>query len=196
SNPKPEAPAPKGFFDDIPGLPSNPKPEVPAPKGFFDDIPGLSKPPRADPAPRGFFDDRPPPGRSTTERPAVDAVELQLTAGPEPDVGSLPASASPPVAARSSGTFDDFDLSRPSSPVRFESPTRPSAPRAVQADARGIEPGPVLELEAPRPGAPPPVARRPGKDESVARPGAERRTRNRAAVVALIILVALAAGGF
>ncbi|HEX3476377.1 MAG TPA: tetratricopeptide repeat protein, partial [Kofleriaceae bacterium] len=195
STPKPEVPAPKGFFDDIPGLPSTPKPES-APPGYFDDIPGLPSTPKPESAPRGFFEDRPPPGRAVAERPDGDAVELQLAAGPEPDVGSLPASASPPVAARSSGTFDDLDLSRPSAPVRFESPTRPSAPRAVQAEARNVELGPVLELETPRPGAAPPVARRPGKDEPAARPGADRRTRKRAAIVVLIVIAALAAGGF
>jgi tetratricopeptide (TPR) repeat protein len=197
STSKPEVPAPKGFFDDIPGLPRTSRPEVPAPKGFFDDIPGLPTHPKPEaPAPKGFFDHLPQPGRTASEPSADEAIELQLATGPEPEAGSLPASASPPVAARSSGTFDDLDLSRPLVPVRFESPTRPSAPRAVQ-EARVAEPGPLLDLEAPRPGAPPPVARRPSKSEQTAAPPvADRGTRNRVLLVVLLALAALAGGGF
>ncbi|HEX3762608.1 MAG TPA: tetratricopeptide repeat protein [Kofleriaceae bacterium] len=203
---KPEVPAPKGFFDDIPGLPSSPKPEAPAPKGYFDDVPGLpsSSKPEA-PAPKGFFDDLPQPATAASR----DAAALELETGPELELESLPPSTRVPSSApsgtpssvpaappRASGAFDELDLARPAAaPVRFDPPARTSAPRPAQLDARIADPGPVLELESPRPGAAPPVARRPSKNEQAAAPAADRQPRRRL-LIALAAVVVLAVGGF
>src|SRR6185295_15491090 len=115
-----------------PGLPRNAKPEPPAPKGFFDDIPGLPNNARPEaPAPKGFFDDLPRPGHSAA---AADGTgpELQLDSG----AGALPSapgaasqsaqSALDPVATpRAASSFDDLDLSRPSTPpVRLDGAVR------------------------------------------------------------------------
>ncbi|MBK9035166.1 MAG: tetratricopeptide repeat protein [Myxococcales bacterium] len=62
-----DLPAPKGFFDDLPG-PAQTKgaSDLPAPKGFFDDLPGPAQTKGASdlPAPKGFFDDLPGPAQT------------------------------------------------------------------------------------------------------------------------------------
>jgi len=198
---KPEVPAPKGFFDDIPGLPRTARPEVPAPKGFFDDIPGLPRTARPEvPAPKGFFDDLPQPGAIPTPADELDLAsepQLELEAPPEDPAPPPPPAAPSAPAARASGAFDQLELERPAdAPVRFDAPARPSAPRPAQVDLRISEPGPVLELEVPRPGAAPPVARRPSKTEQAARaPATTRRPTGRLLVIGLVGLAVLAAGG-
>ena len=62
-------PAPKGFFDDLPQVAKN-RPEVPAPKGFFDDLPQNARNRPEVPAPKGFFDDLPQNARNRPEAPA------------------------------------------------------------------------------------------------------------------------------
>jgi tetratricopeptide (TPR) repeat protein len=191
---KPEVPAPKGFFDDIPGLPRTAKPEVPAPKGFFDDIPGLPRTAKPEvPAPKGFFDDLPQPGRTPSSGASAAAADLQLETPHELDL----TSPSPPRAVSS---FDDLELSRPAAPVRFDPPSRP-APSAPQpgADPRRSENGPVLELEGGAPamsGMSQPIARRPSKDApavAAPKPATGRRSK---ALVLLLVVLALGAGGF
>jgi len=225
SNPSttPDLPAPKGFFDDIPGLPSKSKPELPAPQGFFDDIPGLpskSKPELPVPqghfenipgrpikkseelAPKGFFDDLPQPGPAATGEPRKPAAprapaeqELEPGAGPELDLVS-PASAS-------AGSFDDLDLSKPSSPVRFESQPQPRAAnlQVPAAAAPRFDAGPSLELEGaiPEAEAARAVLKRPHKPpavvEGAAAPRAKPR-RTKLVIGGLALVVALGGGGF
>ncbi len=98
-----DLPAPKGFFDDLPGLPAAgpaATPDLPAPKGFFDDIPGLPAAGRTAapdlPAPKGFFDDIP---GLPAAGPAA-APDLPAPKGFFDDIPGLPAAASPPPGAR------------------------------------------------------------------------------------------------
>ncbi|MEZ4398873.1 MAG: tetratricopeptide repeat protein [Kofleriaceae bacterium] len=147
-----DLPAPKGFFDDLPGpahtggtsAAGPARADLPAPKGFFDDLPGpahtggtsAAGPARADlPAPKGFFDDLPQPATGGGALPAPKGFFDDL---PQPATGGgargdLPAPK---------GFFDDL-------------------PQPVGATA-------TLELPSPLPNDLPPPAGRPGPSDSLA----------------------------
>jgi len=115
-----ELPAPKGYFEDLPALPSTSKPELPAPKGYFDNIPALPSTSRPEvPAPQGYFDNIPAlPG---TSRPEVPAPQ-----GYFDNIPALP-STSRPEAPAPQGYFDNV----PGQPIKK---SEALAPRGLVAD--------------------------------------------------------------
>jgi tetratricopeptide (TPR) repeat protein len=224
--PRPEVPAPKGFFEDLPGRPTGaPRPEVPAPKGFFDDLPAKpSTSGQSDvPAPKGFFDDLPKPAKSSAEVPLdsleLDPVQEHSNSAIELELGDdAPAARmKPPSVAPAPGPsnqFDDLDLSSPS-PVSFSKGKTSqsgvgvatiSAASAAAAKKATISPlnksGDVsLELEEPRPspgGVVSKTAKLGPKQAARKKPvTAESRARTRKiALIAVVVLAALGAGGF
>ncbi len=142
-----QLPAPKGFFDDLPG-PATGKGgvDLPAPKGFFDDLPGPATPKGPDlPAPKGFFDDLPGPatGKGGVDLPA-----------PKGFFDDLPGPATNPPAARVAppspgGMFDDLPPAKSPAPAigLFDDLPPPSVPRAERfpAPAPSVAPGAALE---------------------------------------------------
>jgi tetratricopeptide (TPR) repeat protein len=123
-----ELPAPKGFFDDLPGRVSNKAPapaELPAPKGFFDDLPGrpnTSKP--EPPAPKGFFDDL--PARPNTSKPEPPAPKGFFDDLPQPtrkpDAGRMP-SGPMPIDLGMDPTVNDIDAPSLRKPATQPPPT-------------------------------------------------------------------------
>jgi tetratricopeptide (TPR) repeat protein len=189
---KPEVPAPKGFFENIPGLPHTAKPEVPAPKGFFDDLPGRARRPSEAAAPKGFFDDLP------TARPSGD--ELQLEGGDGPELDLIAPDAAP------DGTFDELDLSTPSTPpsmhpdpgpvARFQSQPIPNAaPVSVgRVPSLDLEPDDAtLRRPAPAPIAKAPLAKVAPVDD--AETLAARGKRRKRVLAGVLVAAALAGGG-
>jgi predicted Zn finger-like uncharacterized protein len=127
-----DLPAPKGFFDDLPG-PATAKGgvDLPAPKGFFDDLPGpaTAKGGVDLPAPKGFFDDLPGPAT------AKGGVDLPAPKGffddlPGPATGA-PARPEAPTA-KGMGMFDDLPPAKSPAPAigLFDDLPPPSVPRA------------------------------------------------------------------
>ena len=143
-----QLPAPKGFFDDLPG-PATGKGgvDLPAPKGFFDDLPGpATNPPAArvaPPSPGGMFDDLPP---AKSPAPAIGLFDdLPPPSVPRAERFPAPAPSVAPGAA-----LEGIDLPPPSGGsgmIELE-PTNASA-RSVPATPRThapSEPPPALEL--------------------------------------------------
>src|SRR6185436_18308249 len=89
-------------------LPHTGKPEVPAPKGFFDDLPARPARKTDDIAPKGFFDDLPQRARSSSGHPgATGDGDLQLDAGHDLDLMAQPGG---------DAAFDNVELSTPVAP--------------------------------------------------------------------------------
>jgi len=185
-NSKPELPAPQGYFENVPGLPLISKPEVPAPQGFFDNLPARPIKKADELAPKGFFDDPHRDGAGSTQHAERDPGSQ---AGVEIDFQAPPRAAS---------SFDDLDLSKPSTAVRFDATTR--APAAAAQRPAHAESG-QLQLE----GAPPtlaaasPAAQRPGKQAPVLDPVATasaRARRNKLVLGGVLALAVLGGGGF
>ena len=143
-----QLPAPKGFFDDLPG-PATGKGgvDLPAPKGFFDDLPGpATNPPAArvaPPSPASMFDDLPP---AKSPAPAIGLFDdLPPPSVPRAERFPAPAPSVAPGAA-----LEGIDLPPPSGGsgmIELE-PTNASA-RSVPATPRThapSEPPPALEL--------------------------------------------------
>ncbi|HUH02439.1 MAG TPA: tetratricopeptide repeat protein, partial [Kofleriaceae bacterium] len=111
-----DLPAPKGFFDDIPG-PAAPRvggpDDLPAPKGFFDDLQpptatrqGMPEPDRAPMiSPKGFFDDPPPAAGAGGFFDDVPPARAPAPAAPGPSAPAFDAGGM---------ELDDLDLSPPS----------------------------------------------------------------------------------
>ena len=140
-----DLPAPKGFFDDLPG-PATPRgPDLPAPKGFFDDLPGpATNPPAArvaPPSPGGMFDDLPP---AKSPAPAIGLFDDL----PPPSVPHAERFPAPPPSVAPGAALEGIDLpSGGSGMIELES-TNASA-RSVPASPRThapSEPPPALEL--------------------------------------------------
>ncbi|HEY4182853.1 MAG TPA: tetratricopeptide repeat protein [Kofleriaceae bacterium] len=116
--------APKGFFDDLPqptkaNRPDQPSP--PAPKGFFDDLPQSAGPTPRKKAPSMGIDLGADLGSDLgSEDEPIEAMDLadeapalELDIGPEPVRQKQPSLA--PANAAGGASFDDLDLSAPSS---------------------------------------------------------------------------------
>ncbi len=182
--------APKGFFDDLPGrtsakAPAPEVPQVPAPKGFFDDLPQPARGKTAStPHPaRGKTASTPQPARgktASTPQPLGGLGDLGEPSGSIAlelggDEMPLELEEQQPELSSSAGSFDDLDLSKPttgpnatpaapslgaesSAVVRFGAPANPSAQTAKISDKAPLpsfgRPGPAstatLELEEPK----------------------------------------------
>ena len=160
-----ELPAPKGFFDDLPqpvkGAPSRgivETPEVPAPKGFFDDLPQPARSKSQSVAPKQTF------GAGALDL-GDDPIEPMELAPEEPGLD---------LAGPGNGSFDQLDLSAPSTPqsrvgaeeaekagIKFapKKAAAPGAPSVEKATLPSFSKGGTngaLELEEPRDKAPTP----------------------------------------
>ena len=235
-----DLPAPKGASD------------LPAPKGFFDDLPqpargGGSGPVGQDIAPKGFFDDLPQPGRAKGDSAqpfgggamalelGEDDAPIELAEQPTGAKASAaaafrssgPGTAPPPMGGPgTAGSFDDLDLSSPTSSetppgpelgdeakavVRFgggkaagtASASLPAVPEKAPLPTLGrasAEHG-TLELEEPKKGGgivPGSLQPKKPKEERVneAAVKAARAKRQRIALIALLGISAAGAGGF
>ncbi len=145
-------PAPKGFFDDLPGPISDGRTlDLPAPKGFFDDLPSPAPAPRTPdlPAPKGFFHDVPAPRPSPPAQPAPPAISL-FDDLPPPSIPRADRFVAPP-APSGTPTLDGIDLPSGNSGMIELEPTSAGARAGSMAPAPArhqpaSEPPPALEL--------------------------------------------------
>ncbi|CAN5806271.1 hypothetical protein BH11MYX3_BH11MYX3_04120 [soil metagenome] len=136
-----DVPAPKGFFDDLPQPARNrPAGEDIAPKGFFDDLPGRTNakgqgPEVAQvPAPKGFFDDLPQPARAKKESTSPgNSISLDLGSDDEVPDMPLELEEQPELHSSSAGSFDDLDLSKPTT-----GPSATPASPGIGEEAQGV----------------------------------------------------------
>ncbi len=229
-----EVPAPKGFFDDLPQPARNrPAGEDIAPKGFFDDLPGraTAKGPGADvpqvpqvPAPKGFFDDLPQPTRAKKASTAPGlGNSISLDLGADEEVPDMPLELEEQPELSSAGSFDDLDLSKPTtgpsatpaSPgigeeaqavVRFGASKNPTAQTAKLPERAPLpslgRPGPatdgMLELEEPKTPAATKLQPKRAKEATVddTRAKASRAKRSKMMLGAVLGLAIAGGGGF
>ncbi len=146
-----DLPAPKGFFDDLPGPATASRGTDLAPKGFFDDLPSPAPAPRTPdlPAPKGFFDDVPAPRPSPPAQPAPPAISL-FDDLPPPSIPRADRFVAPP-APSGTPTLDGIDLPSGNSGMIELEPTSAGARAGSMAPAPArhqpaSEPPPALEL--------------------------------------------------
>jgi tetratricopeptide (TPR) repeat protein len=142
-----DVPAPKGFFDDLPQPTQKPAAtrgtaDVPAPKGFFDDLP---QPARAHSDSRGIAIDLAGDGPLDTLELALDAPgssvggDVRIDAPADVDLSlDGPGLELEPSTASSSDSFDELDLSAPTTGPSSRTPAAPppdvSARSAIRFD--------------------------------------------------------------
>ena len=211
---KPDLPAPKGFFDDLPQPAKAGKPGLPAPKGFFDDLPQPAKASSQEktdlPAPKGFFDDLPQPVASRAvfddlaahpHQPIADTPQsdISLDLAPSGSAGNLE------LGDAGGDSYRDLDLQEPSAKpgIRFQKPSaasqtsqplpRPLSPAVAAITQTAAE----LQLEGEASRAAPIATPKPQpRPRDRAAQVAPSRRGRKVALVALLALVVLGAGGF
>jgi tetratricopeptide (TPR) repeat protein len=187
-------PAPKGYFDNVPGLPSTAKPEVPAPKGYFDNVPGLPNPSTLDPeeASDDDFDDPPSLTQNAPVSRPAPAAPAPAPSAPPPTGGDRPRTRTgaelDPAAPSSS--FDDLEPSLP--PIRFDYETRGSRPRKLLKEPRRERRGTTSSADAQTAIGKRPGNTRPGLEEAAAN---ARKRRNKLVLGGVLATIVLGGAG-